>query len=81
MKDFIPIQKKEKIRMKRNVMEDLLVRNILDRVQKERKKNFNKELEEGKKLTFLEIRRLNTMLKREYVNHIMEEDDNIRDYI
>ena len=81
MKDFNPIQKKEKIRMKRNAMEDLLVRDNLDRVQKERKKNFNKELEEGKKLTFLEIRRLNTMLKREYVNHIMEEDDNIRDYI
>ena len=81
MKDFIPIQKREKIRKKRNVMEDLLVRDILDRVQKERKKNFNKELEEGKKLTFLEIRRLNTILKREYVNHIMEEDDNVRDYI
>ena len=32
-------------------------------------------------MTFLEIRRLNTMLKKDYVNFIMKEDDNVKHYI
>ena len=79
--DFVPITKKEQLRKKRNNMEEKIIGHILERVKQERKKIFNKELWEGKNLSFLEIRRLNTMLKREYVDHIVREDDNIRDYI
>ena len=32
-------------------------------------------------MSFLEIRRLNTILKKEYINHIVKDDDNIRQYI
>lgn len=80
-KDLVPIQKKANIHQKAIAMEEKIIAHILHRVKEERKKNFKNELEEGKKLTFLQIRRLNTMLKREYVNHIVKEDDKVKEYI
>ena len=44
-------------------------------------KIFNNELEEGKRLSFLEIRRLNTVFKKEYVKAIVKDDDRATEYI
>ena len=62
-------------------MEDAVTKYLLDRVEKEKHKIFNKEIEEGKRLSFNELRRLNTLYKKDYVSHLMKEDDFVREYI
>ena len=54
---------------------------LLARVKKEKLRIFNKELEEGKRLSYFEIKELNTMLKGDYVKFIKKEDQIASHYI
>lgn len=54
---------------------------LVDKVKAEEVRIFNDELEGGKRLTYNEIRRLNTVFKKQYVNAITKDDDLAREYI
>lgn len=60
---------------------DKLGVKLVKKVKAEEIKIFNEELEEGKRLSFLEIRRLNTVFKKEYVKAIVKDDDRATEYI
>ena len=60
---------------------DKLGVKLVKKVKAEEIKIFNEELEEGKRLSFLEIRRLNTVFKKEYIKAIVKDDDHATEYI
>ena len=43
--------------------------------------NFNEYLSEGNKLTYLQLRKLNSVWKKDYVGHMMEESEVMRQYV
>ena len=46
---------------------------LLQMVKKQKADNFKDELKRGRNLTVLEIKKLDTTLKREYRDHVLEE--------
>lgn len=49
--------------------------SLLQMVKKQKADNFKDELKRGRNLTVLEIKKLDTTLKREYRDHVLEEHD------
>ena len=51
------------------------------KVKKEEIRIWNADLEAGKRLSYLQLRNLNTVFKKEYVKAIMKDDDQATEYI
>lgn len=54
---------------------------LIKKVKEEEVKIWNEELESGKRLSYNELRRLNTVFKKEYVKAICKDDDRATEYI
>jgi uncharacterized phage-like protein YoqJ len=47
----------------------------------EARKNFNEFIAKGNRLTYEEIRMLNTIHKKDYIGHVLKEDDRTQEYL
>jgi len=56
-------------------MGHIIQAKLLEQAKKQKADNFKKELKRGRNLTVLEIRQLDTTLKQEYRDHVLEEHD------
>ena len=56
-------------------MGENLQSKLMQQVKRQNAANFKRELKRGRNLTVLEIAKLDTTLKREYRDHVLEEHD------
>ena len=54
---------------------------LIKKVKEEEIKIWNEELESGKRLSYNQLRKLNTVFKKEYVKAIVKDDDRATEYI
>ena len=79
--DKIPEQRRKNLMKVVESMLNKVDEALIARVKKEKQRIFNKEIEEGKRLSYFEIKELNTMLKGDYVKFIKKEDQIASHYI
>jgi len=48
--------------------------HLVKEVHKQARKNFNEFIEQGGRLSYLELRKLNSTWKKDYIGHITEND-------
>ena len=60
---------------------NLIGKHLVQEVKNEERKNFNQFLESGGKLTYLELRKLNSVYRGDYIKKRLEEDDETQEYV
>ena len=54
---------------------------LIKKVEIQKKVDFNNFLDSGGKLSYMELRNLNSVFKEEYVKMILKEDDAMQNYM
>jgi len=69
------VRKYNRIKALAKKYEYLVGKVLVDKVHKEERSNFNKFVSGGGRLTYGELRRLNSVWKRDYVDQQLDQDD------
>ena len=80
-RDFVPEIRKNKLDNQKKNIGGRVNKHLLGLIDDKKLQNFNKEILGGKKLSYLEIRGLDSIYKKNYVNHMLNEDDHLKEYI
>ena len=55
--------------------------HLVNKVEEKMHENFVKEIEQGKRLSYLELRKLNSVYKKDYIVQIMKDSDEAIEYV
>ena len=60
---------------------EIIGKNLVSRVREEARKNFNASIAAGKRLSLEDLKLLGTLKKRDYIKHMLKEEDENRRYL